>query len=143
MKQQLLFTRINISRKSRPHEPTRRWAGKSISMIELDGPQKYRNSPRCSQLRVFSGVAAQRLSRQFAMSILWVRRFVLRRSETGTTNTFLTDKLPFGDSCPVGERAWVGTRLKVQAKAKLDQISGVRVPRESVVQDTRLEVWSR
>jgi hypothetical protein len=31
--------------------------------------------------------------------------------------------------------------LKVQAKAKLYQISGDPVPREGVVQDMRLEVW--
>jgi hypothetical protein len=37
----------------------------------------------------------------------------------------------------------MGARLKIQAKAKLDQISGVPAPRESVVQDMRLEVWSR
>ena len=37
----------------------------------------------------------------------------------------------------------MGARLKVQAKAKLDQISGVPTPREGVVQDMRLEVWSR
>jgi hypothetical protein len=42
------------------------------------------------------------------------------------------------DSCPVGERATVDARLKVQAKAKLDQISGDPVPREGVVQDMRL-----
>jgi hypothetical protein len=37
----------------------------------------------------------------------------------------------------------VGARLKVQAKAKLDQISGDPAPREGVVQDVRLEIWSR
>jgi hypothetical protein len=31
----------------------------------------------------------------------------------------------------------VGARLKVQAKAKLDQISGVPMPREGVVQDVK------
>ena len=40
------------------------------------------------------------------------------------SSLFTSDKLPFGYSCPVGERACVGARLKVQAKAKLDQISG-------------------
>ncbi|MGA9020180.1 MAG: hypothetical protein WB408_00490, partial [Terracidiphilus sp.] len=46
------------------------------------------------------------------------------------------------DSCPVGERAGVGAQLKVQAKAKLDQISEGPAPREGVIQDMRLEVWS-
>jgi len=37
----------------------------------------------------------------------------------------------------------LGARTKVQAKAKLDQISGGPAPRKKVVQDTRLEAWSR
>ena len=37
----------------------------------------------------------------------------------------------------------VGARLKVQAKAKFDQISEGPIPREGVIQDMRLEVWSR
>ena len=45
--------------------------------------------------------------------------------------------------CPVGERAGVGAQLKVQAKAKLDQISEDPAPREGMVQDMRLEIWSR
>ena len=36
----------------------------------------------------------------------------------------------------------MGARLKVQAKAKLDQISEGPAPREGVIQDMRLEVWS-
>ena len=40
-----------------------------------------------------------------------------------TTRISLSDMLPFGDSCPVGERALVGARMKAQAKARLDQIS--------------------
>ena len=37
----------------------------------------------------------------------------------------------------------MGARLKVQANAKLNQISVDLAPREGVVQDIRLEVWSR
>ena len=36
----------------------------------------------------------------------------------------------------------MGARLKVQAKAKFDQISEGPAPREGVIQDMRLEVWS-
>jgi hypothetical protein len=37
----------------------------------------------------------------------------------------------------------VGALLKVQAKTKLDQIPESPASREGVVQDMRLEVWSR
>jgi hypothetical protein len=64
---------------------------------------------------------------------------LLKNPDTVLPNLFEV----FGDPRPVCERALVGARLKVQAKAKLDQISVGLAPRESVVQDMRLEVWSR
>jgi len=74
----------------------------------------------------FPGAGVQRLrDGSLTMSILSVRRCVLPRSETGTTNIFLLDKLTFGSPGPFGERACVGARLKIQAKAKLDQISEI------------------
>jgi hypothetical protein len=57
---------------------------------------------------------------RFATSILSVRRYARPRSESGTTKIYPSDTLPFRTSVLIGERARAGTRLKVQAKAKLD-----------------------
>ena len=71
------------------------------------------------------------------MSILSVHRFVLRRSETGTTSIFLPDKLPCGTSfLSVSTPVWHATEGSGEGKTR----SNFRnpVPREGVVRDRRL-----
>ena len=86
-----------------------------------------------------SEYASQRLSRQFAMSILSVRRFARRRSETDTTNTFLSDKLPFGDSC-LSVSALMGGRA-TEGSGEGKTRSNSRSPRAARERGFRTQGW--